>query len=99
MAFGTPGGDSQDQWCLQFFVNVVDRGMNLQAAIDAPRMRWMFGGLRSLEPGHPLGGRFPDDVGRSVVPPQSHANGRLGSGSLSIAHLLCASAAQPLPPE
>ncbi|MEO5841120.1 MAG: gamma-glutamyltransferase, partial [Acidimicrobiales bacterium] len=26
MAFGTPGGDSQDQWCLQFFVNVVDRG-------------------------------------------------------------------------
>jgi gamma-glutamyltranspeptidase/glutathione hydrolase len=36
MAFGTPGGDSQDQWCLQFFVNVVDRGMNLQAAIDAP---------------------------------------------------------------
>lgn len=36
MAFGTPGGDSQDQWCLQFFVNVVERGMNLQAAIDAP---------------------------------------------------------------
>jgi gamma-glutamyltranspeptidase/glutathione hydrolase len=36
LAFGTPGGDSQDQWCLQFFVNVVDRGMNLQAAIDAP---------------------------------------------------------------
>jgi len=36
MAFGTPGGDSQDQWCLQFFVNVVDRGMDLQAAIDAP---------------------------------------------------------------
>jgi gamma-glutamyltranspeptidase/glutathione hydrolase len=36
MAFGTPGGDSQDQWSLQFFVNVVDRGMNLQAAIDAP---------------------------------------------------------------
>jgi gamma-glutamyltranspeptidase/glutathione hydrolase len=36
MAFGTPGGDSQDQWCLQFFVNVVDHGMDLQAAIDAP---------------------------------------------------------------
>ena len=36
MAFGTPGGDSQDQWCLQFFVNVVDRRMDLQAAIDAP---------------------------------------------------------------
>src|SRR4051794_27122401 len=29
---------------------------------------------------------------------QSHADGRLGSGSRSIAHLLCASAVQPLPP-
>jgi gamma-glutamyltranspeptidase/glutathione hydrolase len=36
MVFGTPGGDSQDQWSLQFFLNVVDFGMNLQAAIDAP---------------------------------------------------------------
>jgi gamma-glutamyltranspeptidase/glutathione hydrolase len=36
MAFGTPGGDSQDQWSLQFFLNVVDFGMDLQAAIDAP---------------------------------------------------------------
>ncbi len=36
MAFGTPGGDQQDQWTLQFFLNVVDFGMNLQEAIDAP---------------------------------------------------------------
>ena len=36
MAFGTPGGDSQDQWTLQFFLNVIDFGMNLQEAIDAP---------------------------------------------------------------
>ncbi|HEY3082637.1 MAG TPA: gamma-glutamyltransferase family protein [Chloroflexota bacterium] len=36
MVFGTPGGDMQDQWSLQFFLNVVDFGMNLQAAIDAP---------------------------------------------------------------
>jgi gamma-glutamyltranspeptidase/glutathione hydrolase len=35
-AFGTPGGDQQDQWTLQFFLNVVDFGMDLQAAIDAP---------------------------------------------------------------
>src|SRR5215217_2156129 len=34
----------------------------------------------------------------ALPPTQSHANGRLGSGSLSIAHLLCASAVQPLPP-
>jgi len=36
LAFGTPGGDSQDQWSLQFFLNVVHGGMNLQEAIDAP---------------------------------------------------------------
>jgi gamma-glutamyltranspeptidase/glutathione hydrolase len=35
-AFGTPGGDSQDQWTLQFFLNHVDFGMNLQEALDAP---------------------------------------------------------------
>jgi gamma-glutamyltranspeptidase/glutathione hydrolase len=36
MVFGTPGGDCQDQWTLQFFLNVVDFGMDLQAALDAP---------------------------------------------------------------
>jgi gamma-glutamyltranspeptidase/glutathione hydrolase len=36
MAFGTPGGDSQDQWSLNFFLNHADFGMNLQEAIDAP---------------------------------------------------------------
>ena len=36
MAFGTPGGDQQDQWTLQFFLNFVEFGMNLQSAIDAP---------------------------------------------------------------
>jgi gamma-glutamyltranspeptidase / glutathione hydrolase len=36
MAFGTPGGDQQDQWSLLFFLNHVERGMNLQEAIDAP---------------------------------------------------------------
>ena len=37
LAFGTPGGDQQDQWTLQFFLNVVDFGMNLQEAIEAPK--------------------------------------------------------------
>ena len=36
MAFGTPGGDQQDQWTLSFFLNHVLFGMNLQEAIDAP---------------------------------------------------------------
>jgi gamma-glutamyltranspeptidase/glutathione hydrolase len=36
MVFGTPGGDQQDQWTLQFFLNYVDFNMNLQEAIDQP---------------------------------------------------------------
>jgi gamma-glutamyltranspeptidase/glutathione hydrolase len=36
LAFGTPGGDQQDQWSLQFFLNVVDFDMDLQEALDAP---------------------------------------------------------------
>jgi gamma-glutamyltranspeptidase/glutathione hydrolase len=36
MAFGTPGGDQQDQWSLTFFLSVVHGGLGLQEAIDAP---------------------------------------------------------------
>ncbi len=36
MAFGTPGGDQQDQWSLLFFLNHLKFGMNLQQAIDFP---------------------------------------------------------------
>ncbi len=39
LAFGTPGGDQQDQWALQFFLNVVDFGMDLQEALDAPTVQ------------------------------------------------------------
>ncbi|RST17811.1 gamma-glutamyltransferase family protein [Streptomyces sp. WAC05374] len=36
MAFGTPGGDQQDQWQLHFFLALTHGGLDLQAAIDAP---------------------------------------------------------------
>ncbi|MFF3379002.1 gamma-glutamyltransferase family protein [Streptomyces sp. NPDC002680] len=41
LAFGTPGGDQQDQWQLHFFLTVALRprvrgGLDLQGAIDAP---------------------------------------------------------------
>ncbi|HEV7661906.1 MAG TPA: gamma-glutamyltransferase family protein [Chloroflexota bacterium] len=39
LAFGTPGGDQQDQWSLQFLLNVVDFGMDLQMALDAPTVQ------------------------------------------------------------
>ena len=36
LAFGTPGGDQQDQWALHVFLRHVQFGLDLQAAIDAP---------------------------------------------------------------
>src|SRR5439155_27178941 len=35
LAYGTPGGDQQEQWALHVLLRHVDRGLNLQEAIDA----------------------------------------------------------------
>ncbi|TMQ21771.1 MAG: gamma-glutamyltransferase family protein, partial [Deltaproteobacteria bacterium] len=48
LAFAVQGGDSQDQNLLQFFLNVVEFGMNVQEACEAPninsyQMRSSFG--------------------------------------------------------
>ena len=36
LAWGTPGGDQQEQWALHAFLRHVDIGLDLQSAIDAP---------------------------------------------------------------
>ncbi len=36
LAFGTPGGDQQDQWQICFWLAHVIGGMNLQEAVDTP---------------------------------------------------------------
>jgi gamma-glutamyltranspeptidase/glutathione hydrolase len=38
LAIGTPGGDSQDQQILLVLVNIIDFGLDVQAAIEAPRV-------------------------------------------------------------
>lgn len=65
VAFGTPGGDQQDQWALTFFLRHIDHGMNLQEAIDAPSFHsehWPNSFYpRLAKPGHVvLESRFPD---------------------------------------
>ena len=38
LSFAVQGGDSQDQNLLQFFLNVVEFGMNVQQAVEAPNI-------------------------------------------------------------
>jgi gamma-glutamyltranspeptidase/glutathione hydrolase len=93
LAFGTPGGDQQDQWQAAFFVDVVQadrRGvLNLQAAIDAP----MFHSTHFPSSFYPrdahrgevfVEDRLPEDVldeldrrGHRIVRPGPWALGRL----------------------
>jgi gamma-glutamyltranspeptidase/glutathione hydrolase len=56
LSFAVQGGDTQDQNLLQFFLNVVEFGMNVQEAVEAPnvtsyQMRDSFGNHES-KPGH-----------------------------------------------
>ncbi|MGO4104609.1 gamma-glutamyltransferase family protein [Leifsonia sp. YAF41] len=57
LAFGTPGGDQQDQWQLHFFLNHVLGGLNLQEAIDAP----------SFHTTHFASSFYPHEYQRGVV--------------------------------
>ena len=67
LAFGTPGGDQQDQWTIGFFLNHVLFGMNLQEAIDAPAFHTdhfpsSFYPRRSVPRSLTVEARFGDDV-------------------------------------
>ena len=55
LSFAVQGGDSQDQNLLQFFLNIVEFGMNVQQAAEAPnvnsyQMQSSFGAHKA-EPG------------------------------------------------
>ncbi len=67
LAFGTPGGDQQDQWSLHVFLNHVHFGLDLQEAIDAPEFHTnhfpsSFFPRRAEPRSLALEARFPADV-------------------------------------
>lgn len=50
-AFGVMGGDMQPQGHAQFLVNLLEFGLDLQEAMDAPRLRYLGGKSMYLEEG------------------------------------------------
>ncbi|WP_424987111.1 gamma-glutamyltransferase family protein [Microbulbifer sp. S227A] len=67
LAFGTPGGDQQDQWNLIWFLRFVHHGLGLQQGMDAPLFHTMhFQGSffpREVKPGEMMmEPAFGDDV-------------------------------------
>jgi gamma-glutamyltranspeptidase/glutathione hydrolase len=74
VAFGIMGGFNQAQAHAQFVSNVVDRGMNIQAAMEAPRFtKYSFAGCDVM-----LEDRFPAEV-RSALAQRGHQIDLLGS--------------------
>ena len=81
LAWGSPGGDQQDQWTTQFFLRHVHAGMNLQEAIDAPAWHsehfpisfWP----RTARPGVlVVEGRLPKATVDGARAPRPHGRGR-----------------------
>jgi gamma-glutamyltranspeptidase / glutathione hydrolase len=68
MTFGTMGGDNQGQWLLQFFLYRAAFGMNLQDAIEAPRLSTEhFPGFFSPHQGVPNRVRIEARFGTRVI--------------------------------
>jgi gamma-glutamyltranspeptidase/glutathione hydrolase len=71
LAFAVQGGDTQDQNLLQFFLNVVEFGMNVQQAAEAAnlnshQMRSSFGQHESRPGLVTLAASTPDDVRKAL---------------------------------
>jgi gamma-glutamyltranspeptidase/glutathione hydrolase len=93
LAFGTPGGDQQDQWQMVMFLRHVHHGYNLQQAIDAPSFHTAhFPGSfwpRKASPGHlAIETRFPAATlaalaarGHALAPAGDWSLGRLSAAA------------------
>jgi gamma-glutamyltranspeptidase/glutathione hydrolase len=65
---GVAGGFMQPQAQVQVLIQLLERGISPQAAIDEPRFRIGFGGTLSLEGGHPLCEAMPEAAAQPPGP-------------------------------
>jgi len=107
LAFGTPGGDQQDQWQLCFWLAHTVGGMDLQASIDAPA--WHSTAFpssfhpRSWQPGEMVAeSRLPAATleelrsrGHAVVDGGDWALGRISAVARDVPNGLLKAAANP----
>lgn len=63
---GTPGGDQQAQWNTQMISNVIDHGMSLQDAVEAPRF-YSFPGTDPVNIERPPSVKAEDRVPESTL--------------------------------
>lgn len=98
LCFSVQGGDSQDQNLLQFFLNMVEFGMNVQRATEAPninsfQMRSSFG-AHEIRPGRILvASSTPKAVqeelvkmGYTLAPPEERTSGPINAIFLDREH-------------
>ncbi len=87
MSFGVMGADMQPQGHVQFLVNLIDFGMNLQEAVDAPRARHLKDMEIYLEDGTP--GETAAALaskGHQIVGEFSHKNEAGGGQAIYLDH-------------
>ncbi|HVA56265.1 MAG TPA: gamma-glutamyltransferase [Gemmatimonadaceae bacterium] len=97
LAFAVQGGDSQDQNLLQFFLNVVEFGMTVQQATEAPninsyQMRSSFG-MHENEPGRMMiATSLPDSTRQALermgyrLEPTQRTSGPINAIMFDFAH-------------
>jgi gamma-glutamyltranspeptidase/glutathione hydrolase len=107
LAFGTPGGDAQDQWSLQFLLTVLHTDLGLQEAVDAPMFATEHAPAsfwpRSSSPGSlAVEGRLPAEVvaalrarGHDVTVGGDWSQGRLSAVGRDAGTGLLRAAANP----
>jgi gamma-glutamyltranspeptidase/glutathione hydrolase len=79
--FGVMGGFMQPQGHVQVLLHLLDAGRNPQAALDAPRWRWVGGRRVEVEPGFPAAG-LADLTQRGHEVVVSRDIGRFGRGQV-----------------
>lgn len=81
--FGVMGGFMQPQGHVQVVMNMIDFGLNPQAALDAPRWQWLEGKVIEVEPS------FPDHLAQSLmrkghVIRRASSSGGFGRGQIIV---------------